>query len=924
MSSNQPEPSTSNTKNEEEEELKVKEDEQEKPREEKLLLNKTICPRRAMNTPTCAPMSVDYILDEPGSDLRSYTSVSRQGIRDLIPNVKEVNRLFFGSTPNLTLQNPNEFPYKSFTTEQAEAPNALSPELAKQKEISMYRDMIISCKMTDEMRKELEKNEPRWQRIKNAYRRLLAIDRDIHLRFGWWVIEETQTLSHSGHTSVLCTRSNTLADEVSIAVDSIGSRSAPIVKQRGSEDIQLEENLEEDVDPEGDIIEPASPDAPESARKEEENPEDRGVLNVPKRAIRIGEQYQAEVHAWTERTRLDGSTRLDEEREAMEQAEKKASDKIDNELNSRDILVWTPHQNLTDQDIDQFLMVAISVGLFARAIDGASAPKLPTLQLAAAFASRDVTLLHAYAILHQAHYDVGQAVKYLVPIASKESYPLEVNKTTGLQTKILGGPILCRDQLEEWSTPEMNLFEDALDKCGKDFSKIRAGYLPWKTIRDIVEYYYIRKTINRETERIKTMGSVNERLNRRNKKPIKEPAGKEIILKCWNANVTNRCEEKMNKLVRDGSKIKSLKSIINMFTDRLRSIAIFNEAYAEHLIDKIDAIINPVGSRFFKFIFSSLEEISIEMKSFSLQNMMITSDDFQKKDIFMKLRIKRTESSYSDYRMVLEKKIERLSVLVKNGFQRGAVRIKLSLIFENAESDKEMEDVTTGLCTRLENSGIKFEISNQGYVCSMASTRRLKFLRESSKNELSSMNNVASPSCLVVLAQKLDEVDIDYIRIHSKRFDKIILCIKYQDEPNEETTKFLEILQNYGAHFLSPEDVYVSNQQPLKDACIDLMSYKCLQGSEFKRLEFGPKTIEKLKELLESENNITFIGDDQEIDNISIETVNVKDVSFIKYCAIFDRSSTSTLKFINFAWPKGFLGRDFRPVDLTHRVNRQL
>ncbi|PIC22667.1 hypothetical protein B9Z55_016640 [Caenorhabditis nigoni] len=859
MSSNQPEPSTSNTKNEEEEELKVKEDEQEKPREEKLLLNKTICPRRAMNTPTCAPMSVDYILDEPGSDLRSYTSVSRQGIRDLIPNVKEVNRLFFGSTPNLTLQNPNEFPYKSFTTEQAEAPNALSPELAKQKEISMYRDMIISCKMTDEMRKELEKNEPRWQRIKNAYRRLLAIDRDIHLRFGWWVIEETQTLSHSGHTSVLCTRSNTLADEVSIAVDSIGSRSAPIVKQRGSEDIQLEENLEEDVDPEGDIIEPASPDAPESARKEEENPEDRGVLNVPKRAIRIGEQYQAEVHAWTERTRLDGSTRLDEEREAMEQAEKKASDKIDNELNSRDILVWTPHQNLTDQDIDQFLMVAISVGLFARAIDGASAPKLPTLQLAAAFASRDVTLLHAYAILHQAHYDVGQAVKYLVPIASKESYPLEVNKTTGLQTKILGGPILCRDQLEEWSTPEMNLFEDALDKCGKDFSKIRAGYLPWKTIRDIVEYYYIRKTINRETERIKTMGSVNERLNRRNKKPIKEPAGKEIILKCWNANVTNRCEEKMNKLVRDGSKIKSLKSIINMFTDRLRSIAIFNEAYAEHLIDKIDAIINPVGSRFFKFIFSSLEEISIEMKSFSLQNMMITSDDFQKKDIFMKLRIKRTESSYSDYRMVLEKKIERLSVLVKN---------------------------------------------------------------------------VASPSCLVVLAQKLDEVDIDYIRIHSKRFDKIILCIKYQDEPNEETTKFLEILQNYGAHFLSPEDVYVSNQQPLKDACIDLMSYKCLQGSEFKRLEFGPKTIEKLKELLESENNITFIGDDQEIDNISIETVNVKDVSFIKYCAIFDRcnaliknicrSSTSTLKFINFAWPKGFLGRDFRPVDLTHRVNRQL
>ncbi|CAO4376360.1 unnamed protein product [Caenorhabditis nigoni] len=285
MSSNQPEPSSPKMKNEEEqEEWKVKEDEQEKAREEKLLLNKTICLRRAMNTPTCAPMSVDYILDEPGSDLRSYTSVSRQGIRDIILNAKEVNQLYFGSTPNLTLQNPNDYPYGSFTTERAETPNALSPKLAKRKEISMYRDMISISKLTDTMKKELEKDESftRWQRVKNAYRRLLANDRDIHLRFGWWVIEEPQTLSHSGHTSVLCTRSNTLADEVSIAVDSIGSRSAPIVRQRGSEDIQLEENLDEDVVPEGDIIEPARPDtpqanAPESARKEEEAPEDPGV-----------------------------------------------------------------------------------------------------------------------------------------------------------------------------------------------------------------------------------------------------------------------------------------------------------------------------------------------------------------------------------------------------------------------------------------------------------------------------------------------------------------------------------------------------------------------------------------------------------------------------------------------------------------------
>ncbi|PIC25667.1 hypothetical protein B9Z55_018512 [Caenorhabditis nigoni] len=269
------------------------------------------------------------------------------------------------------------------------------------------------------------------------------------------------------------------------------------------------------------------------------------TLLADKGAIRVGEKYQAVVDDWME----------PEEREAKEQAEKEAKelakrvkkeeeaerlrqekedDNIENGLKidegedeempeaksdavvkeetpeeedatpeSREILVWTPYQNLTDRDIDQYLIVARSVGLFARAIDGASAPKLPTLQLAAAFASRDVTILHAYAILHQAHYDVGQAVKYLVPIASKESYPLEVDQTTGLQTKILGGPILCRDQLEEWSTPEMNLFEDALDKCGKDFNEIRADYLPWKSIRDIVEYYYLMKASNRYTDRKK-------------------------------------------------------------------------------------------------------------------------------------------------------------------------------------------------------------------------------------------------------------------------------------------------------------------------------------------------------------------------------------------------------------------------------------
>ncbi|CAL2044151.1 unnamed protein product [Caenorhabditis brenneri] len=281
------------------------------------------------------------------------------------------------------------------------------------------------------------------------------------------------------------------------------------------------------------------------------------TLLADKGAIRVGEKYQAEVDEWMEPAEREAKEKAEKEAKALEEKVKKeaeeerirqekADEEADNgrdgltidedepmpeadkkeqdeepdrdvkvedvkledgapkdKLDSREVSVWHPHHALRDRDIDQYLIIARSVGLFARAIDGASTPKLPTLQLAAAFASRDVTILHAYAILHQANYDVGQAVKYLVPVASREAYPCIVDDSSGLNTKTLGGPILCRDQLEEWSTPEMNLFEDGLDKCGKDFNEIRNDYLPWKSIRDIVEYYYLMKASNRYTDRKK-------------------------------------------------------------------------------------------------------------------------------------------------------------------------------------------------------------------------------------------------------------------------------------------------------------------------------------------------------------------------------------------------------------------------------------
>lgn len=74
-------------------------------------------------------------------------------------------------------------------------------------------------------------------------------------------------------------------------------------------------------------------------------------------------------------------------------------------------MLLKPDHSLSDRDIDQFLIIARAVGTFSRALDSSSSVKLPSLHMTAAAASRDVTLFHAMALLHHAHYDLGQAVK---------------------------------------------------------------------------------------------------------------------------------------------------------------------------------------------------------------------------------------------------------------------------------------------------------------------------------------------------------------------------------------------------------------------------------------------------------------------------------------------------------------------------------
>ena len=93
--------------------------------------------------------------------------------------------------------------------------------------------------------------------------------------------------------------------------------------------------------------------------------------------------------------------------------------------------------------------------------------------------------------LHKHDYHVAEALKALVP-------------TTG--------PMLCRDEMEDWSASEANLFEEAIEKYGKDFNDIRKDFLPWKSMKSIIEYFFMWKTTDRyvQQKRIKAMEAENK------------------------------------------------------------------------------------------------------------------------------------------------------------------------------------------------------------------------------------------------------------------------------------------------------------------------------------------------------------------------------------------------------------------------------
>ena len=78
-------------------------------------------------------------------------------------------------------------------------------------------------------------------------------------------------------------------------------------------------------------------------------------------------------------------------------------------------------------------------------------------------------------ILHEHDYDLARAMANLVPIS---------------------GPLLCRDEMEEWSASEANMFEEALEKYGKDFNDIRQDFVstsppPISLFQPVVKFSFL-------------------------------------------------------------------------------------------------------------------------------------------------------------------------------------------------------------------------------------------------------------------------------------------------------------------------------------------------------------------------------------------------------------------------------------------------
>ena len=134
--------------------------------------------------------------------------------------------------------------------------------------------------------------------------------------------------------------------------------------------------------------------------------------------IRVGQRYQAEIPAIqytpngsliedvSEAASAAALAAQEDKRVLRSKLKKDEEPEVPFAIENMERLIWTPLSSfqppaikqelvnsLTDHEIDQYLIIAKSIGTYARALDCNNAFKQPSLPLSAASASRDITLV---------------------------------------------------------------------------------------------------------------------------------------------------------------------------------------------------------------------------------------------------------------------------------------------------------------------------------------------------------------------------------------------------------------------------------------------------------------------------------------------------------------------------------------------------
>ena len=197
--------------------------------------------------------------------------------------------------------------------------------------------------------------------------------------------------------------------------------------------------------------------------------DDKGTLILEKKEIRVGSQFQADIPPLL-----------------------KTGESDERDMAQLETLVWNQDSSvISEEQIEQYLLIAKSLALFARALCSSSAVLQTGVVTGAAAARRDITLFHAMDVLHNKCYNISNAISGLFSSSAT--------------------PVICMDQLEKWSRAETKIFDKALARRRRKFNAIIfQQYLPWKSLQNIIEYYYMRKDISIGNQRKTVKGEKAE------------------------------------------------------------------------------------------------------------------------------------------------------------------------------------------------------------------------------------------------------------------------------------------------------------------------------------------------------------------------------------------------------------------------------